>query len=176
MVQAIAFRRRHHVVPERYRDAILARAAVGSVLLTGPVGSGKTWQGYAILAAVSADPRVSIAAYSWTAVLAAMRAGYGDNEKALEAEAILCALEQAGWAMLDDVGAEKLNDKNQDWIRETLFRIIDQRYMHRRPLILTTNLEWPGAFLDYAGKRLFDRVREMCAVEELAGPSKRGKG
>ena len=86
--------------------------------------------------------------------------------------------------VLDDLGAERMTG----WVEETLYLIINERYMQRRPTIITTNKSVregdpanPDLLMDWIGERAFDRVLGMCwdnslgrlNVFEMKGHSKR---
>ena len=73
--------------------------------------------------------------------------------------------------ILDDFGMER----QTDYAKEQIFNIIDNRYLSRRPLIVTTNLslqelKHPGSMVD---QRIFDRVLEMCVPICFNGESLR---
>jgi DNA replication protein DnaC len=73
--------------------------------------------------------------------------------------------------ILDDFGMER----QTDYAKEQIFNIIDNRYLARLPLIVTTNLslqelKHPGSMVD---QRIFDRVLEMCVPICFNGESLR---
>ena len=83
-------------------------------------------------------------------------------------------------AVLDDLGAWKMTD----WMNDTLFYILNSRYMAKRATIITTN--YPDAdrekvlaadplvrreyLVERIGQRLRSRLMEMCLVVALDGP------
>lgn len=67
--------------------------------------------------------------------------------------------------ILDDLGAER----DTTFSRETLYRVIDTRYMSRKPMIVSTNLSLetltnPGSLYDW---RIFNRILERCLPVEV---------
>lgn len=73
--------------------------------------------------------------------------------------------------ILDDLGAER----SSEFMRETVFNVIDSRYRAVRPFIITTNLtaeelKKPHE-LEY--QRIYDRILERCFPVEISGKSRR---
>ena len=87
--------------------------------------------------------------------------------------------------LLDDLGAWKMTD----WMNDTLFYILNSRYMAKRPTLITTNFQdadavtlatnadreheerVPGA--SGIGPRLRSRLAEMCLVIKMRGEDHR---
>ena len=70
--------------------------------------------------------------------------------------------------LLDDLGAAALSD----WSRSRLTALIDQRWMHQRATIITTNLpsEQMAAHL---GERATSRVAAAATTVRIVGPDRR---
>lgn len=66
--------------------------------------------------------------------------------------------------VLDDLGKEKLTD----WAREILFNVINYRYEHKLPFILTTNFN-EKQLDSYIGGALYSRMCEMCTAVTTSG-------
>lgn len=66
--------------------------------------------------------------------------------------------------MLDDIGAEKPTE----WVRETLFSLIDFRYQNNKPIIFTSNFHLSN-LENKLGKPIISRIVEMCRVIKLDG-------
>ena len=87
---------------------------------------------------------------------------------------------EADVLVLDDLGAWKMTD----WMNDTLFYILNSRYLAKRATIITTN--YPDAdrekvlaadplvrreyLVERIGQRLRSRLMEMCLVVALDGP------
>jgi DNA replication protein DnaC len=100
-------------------------------------------------------------------LLDALRSGYsswqrGDPEGY---SMILHFAQNVGLLILDDLGAQD----EKVWATTKLDQIIDSRYIHQKPLIVTTNMA-----LDKLPERIADRLSEGMLVE-LAGESYRTK-
>jgi DNA replication protein DnaC len=88
--------------------------------------------------------------------------------------------------VLDDLGARKMTD----WAADTLFTIVNGRYMARRPTLVTTPFEDADretaldahAFrrqeylIERVGQRLRSRLLEMCAFVPMSAAPDREKG
>ena len=85
--------------------------------------------------------------------------------------------------VLDDLGARKMTD----WAADTLFTIVNGRYMARRPTLFTTSFEdvdrevamEPRGFrrqeylIERVGQRLRSRLLEMCAFVPMQAAPER---
>ena len=72
---------------------------------------------------------------------------------------------------LDDLGAEK----STDWVLETLYTIVNQRYQEQRSVIITTNFDH-DKLKEQVGERIVSRLADMCGefVVPLFGSDMRG--
>ncbi len=134
-----------------------ARDPQGWLVLSGPYGSGKSHLAYAV---ASACLRAGHAVYVSTVpdLLETLRRGY--NEQANDSfERRYDAITRADLLVLDDLGAQ--SDTN--WATEKLYQIVDYRYRHRLPLMVTTNVNpyAPGERLD---PRLHSRLMDGAHV------------
>jgi len=79
--------------------------------------------------------------------------------------------------VLDDLGREK---PTPWWVDQVLFPIVDFRYGQNRPVVTTTNYEWPALEELYASARnereqahsasqLVDRLQHKCAAVRFGG-------
>lgn len=64
--------------------------------------------------------------------------------------------------VLDDVGKEKQSEYSQ----QVLFSIVDGRYVHKRPLIMTSNV-MGREFADVVGQAVFSRLNEMGSIVNM---------
>lgn len=120
-----------------------------SLLLMGPTGTGKTHTALAVtmwlFEATHLAPRIVTA----TAMLKSLQPGGGATVDRYTTSTQLL--------VLDDLGAAKITGFKE----EATLEVIDQRYRHRLPTIVTTNL--PGDEMsEVLGDRVVSRLRGMC--------------
>lgn len=72
--------------------------------------------------------------------------------------------------ILDDMGAEKATD----FVAETLYRIINHRYINVLPTVITSNLSLQE-LADRIGERSTSRIVEMCEPIKLTHGDRRQK-
>lgn len=85
--------------------------------------------------------------------------------------------QEAGLLVLDDLGAEKPSE----WAIERLYMIIDHRYAHKLPLIVTTNVPIKRLAGHLSGlgapsgpsDRIASRLTQMCTVVTMVGADRR---
>jgi DNA replication protein DnaC len=163
--------------PRRYQGAradhpsVLAWAAAfadqrdetRSLLIAGPVGSGKTHQAYgALRSAASCGRNLAWQAVPFADFCAELRPSSGDPEGALR------RYRDAELLLVDDLGAAK----NSEWVEETTYRLINARYEAMRATIFTTNLALPQ-LAGGLGDRIASRLVEICDVVPLVGADRR---
>lgn len=162
------------------------------ILLSGGVGSGKTFLSAAVANAVIDMSRISdddaeragkgitdrkytpVRFTSTVELLEQLKATYNAGSGAETAQNITDRLKKAPLLVLDDMGAEKPSE----WVSERLFEIVDYRYNEELPVIITTNAT-PQELKQKIGERSFDRLREMCVFIPVTAKSQRptaGKG
>jgi DNA replication protein DnaC len=76
-------------------------------------------------------------------------------------EDIIKSLEESDLLILDDAGAEKWSE----WVESTLYKIINNRYNNRKPLIITTNCNI-SELREKIGFRSWSRIQEICLIVE----------
>lgn len=152
--------------------------------LHGAVGTGKTTQAWA--AAVELAKRGHLLApadtptgwylvhfASWDIVhwLNVVRESYDNDEAAPD-------LVFPRLLILDDLGAERIRrDKDGDsWVREQVHALLSQRWLKRKPTILTSNLR-PAEICNRLDERIADRIFDtrLTTVVTLTGESWRRK-
>lgn len=146
-----------------------------SLFLTGPIGVGKThtawhtcrrwleaqyapgqpWQG---------TPIIKI--YRSTALFDALRPDAPDGE----GRALVKELQRCDLLFIDDLAAARPST----WTQERLFELFDERYINRRPVILTCDV-LPNQLSEVVGPRVASRLAEMCrgSVVLLQGSDRR---
>lgn len=185
---AFALGRWTTAVPYRYRQAaaqhpeILAwadRAAndyrdAGFLVLTGPIGTGKTHQAYGALRRIAEAGPKRFEMIATTAPDMYGRLRPGGSDKGTEHE--LKRLCRVPLLLLDDLGTEKLSE----WTEEATTRLVNERYNECLPLIITTNFPIRTADGDASpdlvtrlGDRLASRLAQTATVVHLDGPDLR---
>ena len=153
-------------VPRPLADTIVEWAAVPGACLyfTGAVGRGKTQ-----LAWVAALARMDKAgAGAWPADLAYFAVPHLFEELRRSFDQRGCTdivdrCVRARLLFLDDFGAEKVSE----WTRERMLEIVNERYDHKRPVIVTSNLA-PAELEAAQEPRLVSRLTQMCEGGKFA--------
>lgn len=71
-------------------------------------------------------------------------------------------MRQADVLVLDDLGSARINE----WQREILLGVVDERWQHARPIVITSNME---NFEQALGPRLTSRLADGATVVMLEG-------
>jgi len=88
---------------------------------------------------------------------------YNDDECCEETEEdIYQKLEKYALLIIDDVG--KVRPRDYSFLQGVYFRVIDFRYTHQHPIILTTNLSL-AELENHIGGASSDRIREMAGKD-----------
>lgn len=171
-----ARRARKAGIPERYLDAAsnYARRAWSLVeqgrglYIVGGVGCGKTQLACGVLGcALDAGRRVKFA--SAPAIFSAIRSTY--NGGGSEEEVVGCFL-RPDVLVIDDLGMETPTE----WTLMQLFRIVDERYSQRRPLVVTTQFDYDALAARLArrgdeatARAILSRLRGSCGRIAISG-------
>ncbi len=155
-------------------------AVDAGLLLMGPVGVGKTHLAVAILKELIEKKGVSCLFYESGSLLKAIQDSYNPISQTSETR-VLAPVYQAEVLVLDELGASVPTN----WVRDTLYQIINTRYNNNRLTIFTTN------YLDEARtsaepkseatasrrSRKFssERIQEMTTLEERIGTPLRSR-
>jgi DNA replication protein DnaC len=174
-------------IPTRYRQAALTHPQVAawatklvtlardtrpvpriahgpSLLVLGPTGTGKTHTAYAAVAALAQ----SGAACSWLALTAADMYAQLRPRHGVDSEQVFDTLTRVSLLVIDDLGAAK----GTEWNEEINYRLINHRYEHEQPTLVTSNV--PPANLAHAlGERVASRLTEMADRVVLKGADRR---
>ncbi|MFJ6559914.1 DnaA ATPase domain-containing protein [Streptomyces sp. NPDC091412] len=182
--QSVAINQFDERTPDIYRKPIELPQEVAdwvagwggrSLFLTGAIGVGKThtawktcrrwleaqygpgqpWQGTPI-----------IRTFRSTALFDALRPDAPDGE----GRALVKKLQQVDLLFIDDLAAARATT----WTQERLFEIFDERYIRRRPVIITCDV-LPSQLSEVTGPRVASRLAEMCgnSIVLLEGPDRR---
>lgn len=168
-------------VPEQYRDAAWARcrardvlepwalalrnhAAAGKgLILTGPVGTGKSSTA-GIIARRAIEIGLSV---RWEYVKSLL----DDLDDRTERKSAFGRQARTDLLILDDFAVAKI----EHWQIPHIDRIVEHRYSRRLPTIVTANVPISTMAADPALARFVDRWRERMTGVELVGDSMRRK-
>ncbi|MFD4553543.1 ATP-binding protein [Streptomyces sp. NPDC058469] len=129
-----------------------------SLLMAGVVGAGKTHQAYgAVRRLVQSGVGVR-----WRATTAADLYADLRPRPGADSERELAAVSRCPLLIIDDLGAAKASE----WVEEVTYRLINRRYNHMLPTLITTNL----AIKDlraYLGDRVTSRLAQMTTRVEF---------
>lgn len=141
------------------------------LLLTGDVGVGKSGIAASLLIEGLRQGRSGLYV-SMPMFLSRIRATYRDNGDPIDEMDVLGAVTSVPLLVLDDLGVVSLSE----WGREKLYTLIDERVAAGHRTIVTSNLRVPDGSLEaYLGARIWDRVRGLADVVNIAGESLRGR-
>lgn len=145
-----------------------------SLLLIGPTGTGKTWQAYgAIRALTAAGLGVRWQATTAADLYADMRPRQGTDPESMLRQTMRVPL-----LLLDDLGAERTTE----WTQELTYRLINWRYSHQLPTIITSNFalartprmpENQPVLRERLGDRIGSRLAGMCQQVIFDGHDRR---
>ncbi|MFD5766197.1 ATP-binding protein [Streptomyces sp. NPDC127049] len=135
-----------------------------SLRIVGPTGTGKTHQAYgAIRSLLAAGVRLR-----WEAVTAADLYARLRPRPGFDSERDLQSLMRCPLLLLDDLGAAKTSE----WTEELTYRLINHRYEHLRPTLITSNLT-TDTLRAALGDRVASRLAQMTDPVTLGGPDRR---
>jgi DNA replication protein DnaC len=144
----------------------------GTLMITGPVGTGKTHLGWAAVRSTWMKGRRMWAGTAAALVLAlrpdASQAYRRTWDRIIHADLVY----------LDDLGAER----QTEWSADQIAQVIHERWEHNRPMIITTNLrprrkdgETGGdlTLQDHLGERTYSRLTADTTAVRLTGTDRR---
>jgi hypothetical protein len=145
----------------RETEAVLTLGTPATIaVLSGTPGCGKTTAAARWLYLAAKEQRIR---GLWvTAARLARWARYDDAEMAV--------LLKAPRLVVDDLGTEYLDERGA--FMTTFDELLNERYAHRRPTVITTNLN-AEAFRARYDLRVVDRIREDGTFMEIESPSLR---
>jgi DNA replication protein DnaC len=148
--------------------AFVAAPTPADLLLSGPVGTGKTH--LAIIAAREFVKARSVIGYfvRWPMTLHRLQPGTLDDD---ERRALEQRLFTAPLLVIDDLGAER--DVASDFTRRMAFLTYEARGDAGVPTIVTTNLSLDELAAQHGDDRLASRLAGRCAIARLEGDDQR---
>jgi DNA replication protein DnaC len=148
------------------------------LLFTGDNGVGKTHLAAAALRELAETKGVSGQFWDFHELIRQIKSSYDEQTRTTELQ-VLSPVVETDVLLLDDLGAWKMTD----WMLDTLFFILNSRYMAKRATLITTN--FPDAppevaardqthrrkeyLVERVGNRVRSRLMEMCLVVRMQG-------
>lgn len=142
-------------------DGFFAGRANEGLLITGEVGSGKTFLACAI-ANVVLERGGEVLFLVVPDFLDRLRATYDGHDGLTEMDLIEAAKE-VPLLILDDLGAHQYSD----WARQKIYSILNYRLNHQLPVVVTTNLHL-DMLAEHLGQRTVSRLFQLCRSYYLA--------
>jgi len=139
------------------------------LLFMGPAGVGKTHLAVAIIRGLVEKGFAGVFS-EFGALLKEIQDSYNPISKSSELK-VLAPIYQTEVLVLDELGATIPTD----WVRDTMYQIINKRYNDKKLTIFTTNysderrLEKEQVLEDRIGSRLRSRLYEMCTKVVMDG-------
>jgi DNA replication protein DnaC len=149
------------------------------LLFTGSSGVGKTHLAVAVLQELASAKRVKSQFWDFQELMREIRNSYNPETSTTELQ-VLEPVINTDLLVLDDLGAWKVTD----WMNDTLFYLLNSRYLARRATLITTNFidvspeqakrsadqHITKEFLvERIGVRLRSRLMEMCLLVPIDG-------
>ena len=152
------------------------------LLWSGDNGVGKTHLAVAVLRELCEKRGARGQFWDFHELIREIKSSYDPETKTTELQ-VLEPVVDADVLLLDDLGAWKMTD----WMNDTLFSILNSRYMAKRPTLITTNyqdatreealaadpLRRREFLVERIGQRLRSRLMEMCLVVRVTGSDHR---
>ena len=148
------------------------------LLFTGTNGVGKTHLAVSVLRELFAVKGARGEFWDFHELIREIKNSYNPETRTTELQ-VLAPVVETDILLLDDLGAWKMTD----WMNDTLFFILNSRYMAKRATLITTNFQDVDAktardadpntrsefFVERIGQRLRSRLMEMCLVIKMQG-------
>jgi DNA replication protein DnaC len=174
-----------HMAARRFVSEFPLESA--GLLLTGPIGCGKTHLAVGIAKELIAQKNTACLFYDYRELLKEIQNSYNASVQTTEIE-VLRPVFGAEVLVLDELGASKPTE----WVWDTVSHILNTRYNDQRTTIITTNYQDlpPGGaetdrraeraareetLGDRIGERMRSRLHEMCRVVRVEGEDFRMK-
>jgi DNA replication protein DnaC len=152
------------------------------LLFTGGTGIGKTHLAVSVLRELVLTQGARGQFWDFNELIREIKDSYNPETKTTEVQ-VLAPIVEMDVLVLDDLGAWKMTD----WMNDTLFYILNSRYLARRATIITTNfmdadretvlkadpLLRKEFLVERIGQRLRSRLMEMCVVIPMQGEDHR---
>ena len=148
------------------------------LLFSGDNGVGKTHLAVAVLHELATGKGVRGQFWDFHELLREIKNSYDPETLTTELQ-VLAPVVETDVLLLDDLGAWKMTD----WMNDTLFYVLNSRYLAKRATLITTNyqdadreavlaadsLRRREFLVERIGQRLRSRLLEMCLVVRIEG-------
>lgn len=136
-----------------------------SLLIAGGYGSGKTHLAAAVTQALT-DRGISVLFGTAIEHFDRIR----DDFEHTGLNKYIAKMKAANVLVIDDLGKEK----KSDWTKQVLFDVVNYRYEHKLPIIITTNLVSKdgkefSALANHVEGAVYSRICEMCNIVVTKG-------
>jgi DNA replication protein DnaC len=154
------------------------------LLFTGDNGVGKTHLAVAVLRELWEKKGVRGQFWDFHELIREIRHSYNEETRTSELQ-VLAPVVETDVLLLDDLGAWKMTD----WMVDTLFFILNTRYLAKRATLITTNfpdlpqeratadgplnLRRRDSLVERVGPRVRSRLLEMCLLVKMHGDDHR---
>lgn len=162
---------KHMEIAEKYAEKFIKKDCDVGILFYGNSGTGKTFAS-ACIGNYLMERGKNVISLNLGLYLAELKQEWSRKETEFLQKISKCDL-----LIIDDLGCEKISE----WVLEKIFLLIDTRYRASKPVVITTNLlysredEKCGIYSTF-GKRIKDRISEMCFPVCCKGESRRKSG
>jgi len=136
------------------------------LFLYGPVKTGKTVYAAQLVLDIQrqwwlqADGR-GILFSSAPRIFRELKASFDKKDNKETEHEIMSRYENIDLLVLDDLG---MNGKVSEWLLEILYVLIDYRWEHLKPTIITSNKSLPELADQFGDDRITSRIERMCKI------------
>jgi DNA replication protein DnaC len=152
------------------------------LIFTGGPGVGKTHLAVSVLRELVTEKEARGQYWDFNELIREIRNSYNPDVRMTELQ-VLQPVIDTDVLLLDDLGAWKITD----WMHDTLFFVLNSRYMNNRVTLITTNysnakpkeallddsLKRQEYLVERIGYRLRSRLMEMCVVVQMDADDRR---
>lgn len=137
------------------------------LLLAGPTGTGKTTLAYLIFRERTKQGEACVWT-NYTTLIKRVQATYRDGYEGPDGDEIIEMAGKSPFLVIDDLGTQSLAKQASTDRIEIVYRLIDARYVARRPTVITTNLSIEQLYSQF-DDRVASRVRSLCHAMFMVG-------